>query len=183
MMPLQWTVFFTAILKVRLYNRFKACQIARYGFTLVAAAALWLAFVVRNDWSTFPVLLGLAAFGIGQEALMMMLFNVLVTASPIETAGVMRSLTANPILAAQLKQEVKLDNINFLSNDRLAERLKTTTILPNRSPKQCALMRRHASVPLRLSSSRWVRRRYCSSSVPAGRRITGPAKCRQGSQQ
>jgi hypothetical protein len=66
MMLFKWTVFFTAILIVRLYNRFAPCQIARYGFTLVVAAALWLAFVVRNDWSTFPVLLGLVAFGIGQ---------------------------------------------------------------------------------------------------------------------
>jgi ABC-type multidrug transport system fused ATPase/permease subunit len=34
-------------------------QIASYAFTLVAAGAFWLAFVVSNNWSTVPVLLGL----------------------------------------------------------------------------------------------------------------------------
>lgn len=58
---------------------------------------------------------------------MTVLFNALVTASPKEMAGLMRSLTANPIITAEWKQEVNLDNINFLSNDRLAERLNTTT--------------------------------------------------------
>jgi len=162
MMPFNLGVFFTAILIIRLYNRFTPRRIARYAFTLVAAAALWLAFVVHNDWSTFPVLLGLVAFGIGQGALMTLLLNVLVTAAPKELAGdvgalrgtannlgfavgtaitgalvvgvlsasVMRSLTDNPIVNTELTQQADLDSINFLSNDRLAERLKSTTATP-----------------------------------------------------
>ena len=162
MTPFNLAVFFTAILIVRWYERFSARQIARYAFALVAAAALWLAFVVHNDWSTFPVLLGLVAFGIGQGALMTILFNVLVTASPrklagdvgalrgtannlgfavgiaimgalavgLLSAGIMRNVTVSPVITAELTQQVDLDSINFLSNDRLEERLKSTTATP-----------------------------------------------------
>ena len=51
MMPFMLTVFFTAILIVRLYNRFTPRQ-SPAGFILVAIGTAWLAFVVRNDWST-----------------------------------------------------------------------------------------------------------------------------------
>lgn len=162
MMPFNLTVFFTAILVVRIYNKFTPRQIASLAFALVAASTLWLSFVVSNDWSTFPVLLGLICFGIGQGALVTLLFNVLVTSSPKElsgdvgalrgtannlaaavgtaligalvvgvlSAGVMSSLTANPVIPTELKQQVDLDNINFLSNDRLKERLQSTTATP-----------------------------------------------------
>jgi MFS family permease len=87
MMPFNLTVFFTAMLIVRLYDRLTPRQIGRYGFALCTIGLVWLAFVVRNDWSEWPVLLGLVAFGIGQGALVTLLFNVLVTASPKELAG------------------------------------------------------------------------------------------------
>lgn len=162
MMPFNLTVFFTAVLVVRLYNHLTPRQIARYGFSLAAASAFWLAFVVSNDWSTFPVLLGLVAFGIGQGALVTLLFNVLVTSSPKElsadvgalrgtannlaasvgtavigalvvgvlSAGVMNALTANPVITPDLKAQVDLDSINFLSNERLEQRLESTTASP-----------------------------------------------------
>ena len=63
-----------------------------YGFTFCATGLVWLAFVVRNDWSEWPVLLGLFVFGIGQGSLVTLLFNVLVTASPKELAGDVGSL-------------------------------------------------------------------------------------------
>jgi len=92
MMPFNLTVFFTAILVVRLYDRFSPRQIGRVGFALCTVALLWLAFVVRNDWSAVPVLVGLVAFGIGQGALVTLVFNVLVTAAPKELAGDVGSL-------------------------------------------------------------------------------------------
>jgi hypothetical protein len=49
MMPFNLTVFFTAMLIVRLYDRLTPRQIGRYGFILCAIALVWLAFVVRND--------------------------------------------------------------------------------------------------------------------------------------
>ena len=92
MMPFNLTVFFAAMLIVRFYDRLTPRQIGRYGFVLCTVALVWLAFVVRNDWSEIPVLIGLVLFGIGQGALVTLLFNVLVTASPKELAGDVGSL-------------------------------------------------------------------------------------------
>ena len=92
MMPFNLTVFFTAMLIVKFYDRLTPRQIGRYGFILCTAALVWLAFVVRNDWSEVPVLFGLILFGIGQGSLVTLLFNVLVTASPKALAGDVGSL-------------------------------------------------------------------------------------------
>ncbi|TVQ39176.1 MAG: MFS transporter [Geminicoccaceae bacterium] len=92
MMPFNLTVFFTAILVVRLYDKLTPRQIGRIGFSICTVALLWLAFVVSNDWSAGPVLIGLVAFGIGQGALVTLVFNVLVTAAPKELAGDVGSL-------------------------------------------------------------------------------------------
>jgi predicted MFS family arabinose efflux permease len=102
MLPFNLTVFFAAMVIVRFYERFTPRQIGRFGFILCAAALLWLAFVVRNDWSAVPVLVGLVIFGIGQGSLVTLLFNVLVTASPKELAGDVGSLrgTTNNLAAA-----------------------------------------------------------------------------------
>jgi hypothetical protein len=125
---------------------------------------LWLAFVARNDWSVFPVVIGLITVGLGQGALVTLLFNVLVTAAPKELAadvgslrGVTQNLAAavgtalmgallvgivsglihrdlidNPTIPAEFKQteleeRFDLDNINFISNAQLKERLAETT--------------------------------------------------------
>jgi predicted MFS family arabinose efflux permease len=92
MMPFNLTVFFAAMLIVRFYDRLTPRQIGRYGFILCTVALVWLAFVVRNDWSEIPVLIGLVLFGIGQGSLVTLVFNVLVTASPKELAGDVGSL-------------------------------------------------------------------------------------------
>jgi hypothetical protein len=123
---------------------------------------VWLAFVVRNDWSAGPVLLGLVVFGIGQGSLVTLLFNVLVTASPKELAGdvgslrgttqnlaaavgtavagallvgllsaaVLSRVAASPELTPELQAQVDLDNVNFISNDRLQTVLAGTTATP-----------------------------------------------------
>ena len=87
MMPFNLTVFFAALLVVRAYGRWPLRIIAQIAFGLSAAALLWLALVVHNDWSTVSVILGLVVFGIGQGSLVTLLFNVLVTGSPRELAG------------------------------------------------------------------------------------------------
>src|SRR5215472_557466 len=92
MMPFNLTVFFAAMLIVRVYDTLTPRQIGRLGFVLCTIALLWLAFVVRNDWETFPVILGLFVFAIGQGSLVTLVFNVLVTASPKELAGDVGSL-------------------------------------------------------------------------------------------
>ncbi|MET4209547.1 MFS transporter [Bradyrhizobium sp. LA2.1] len=162
MMPFNLTVFFAAMLIVRFYGRFTPRQIGRYGFILCTVALLWLAFVVRNDWSAVPVLLGLVIFGIGQGSLVTLLFNVLVTASPKELAGdvgslrgttnnlaaavgtavagallvgllsaaVLRTIAENPKLPPEIQAQLDLDNITFISNDRLQSVMEQTTASP-----------------------------------------------------
>jgi MFS family permease len=129
---------------------------------ICAAALLWLAFVVRNDWSAGPVMIGLVVFGIGEGALVTLLLNVLVTSSPKELAGdvgalrgttnnlaaavgtalagallvgvlsasVMRSVAENPLLPPEVLSQVDLDNINFVSNDRVQSVMERTTARP-----------------------------------------------------
>jgi predicted MFS family arabinose efflux permease len=162
MMPFNLTVFFAAMLIVRFYTRFTPRQIGRFGLILCTAALLWLAFVVRNDWSEVPVLVGLVLFGIGQGSLVTLLFNVLVTASPKELAGdvgslrgttnnlaaavgtavsgallvgllsamILSSIAANPQLPKELQSQMDLDNITFVSNDRLKSVMERTTATP-----------------------------------------------------
>lgn len=98
MMPFNLTVFFAAILVVRLYRTLTPRQIGRTGFIVCTLALLWLAFVVRNEWTELPVLVGLFVFGLGQGALVTLVFNVLVTAAPKELAsdvGSLRGTTQN----------------------------------------------------------------------------------------
>lgn len=92
MMPFNLTVFFTAMLVVRLYDKVAPRRIAQGGFLLCVAGLLWLAWVVRNDWTAVAVMAGLITFGIGQGALVTLVFNVLVTAAPKELAGDVGSL-------------------------------------------------------------------------------------------
>ncbi len=92
MMPFNLSVFFSALLIVRFYKKLTPRKIGRYGFITCTIALVWLAFVVRNNWSEFAVLIGLVIFGLAQGALVTLLFNVLVSASPKELAGDVGSL-------------------------------------------------------------------------------------------
>ena len=162
MMPFNLTVFFMAMLIVSLYDRLTPRQIGRYGFILCTIGLVWLAFVLDNDWSEVPVLLGLVLFGIGQGSLVTLLFNVLVTASPKQLAGDVGSLrgttqnlavavgtalagallvgllstialshiAANPVLPKEIQSQVDLDNITFVSNERLRSVMEGTTATP-----------------------------------------------------
>lgn len=162
MMPFNLTVFFSAMLIVKFYGKLTPRQIGRGGFVLCTLALLWLAFVVRNDWSAVPVLFGLVVFGIGQGSLVTLVFNVLVTASPKELAGDVGSLrgttnnlaaavgtavagallvgllstivlgrvAATPTLTPEVQAMVNLDNVNFVSNDRLRTTLETAGANP-----------------------------------------------------
>ncbi|MEO7018400.1 MAG: MFS transporter [Leifsonia sp.] len=87
MMPFNLTVFIVATLVVRFYKRFSPRTIGVFSFSLTTIALAWLAFVVNNNWETLPTILGLIVFGIGQGALVTLVFNLLVRASPRELAG------------------------------------------------------------------------------------------------
>jgi predicted MFS family arabinose efflux permease len=162
MLPFNLTVFFTAMLVVRLYEKLTPRRIGQIGFVICTLALLWLAWVVRNDWSALAVMFGLIAFGIGQGALVTLLFNILVTAAPKELAGdvgslrgttqnlaagigtalagavlvgllssaILYRLADNPLLPPEVQSQVNLDNINFVSNDRLATIMAGTNATP-----------------------------------------------------
>jgi len=162
MMPFNLTVFFTAMLVVRLYSRYSPRTIAVASFTLTTVALVWLSFVVTNNWETLPTIAGLFVFGVGQGALVTLVFNVLVTAAPAElagdvgsvrgstqnlasavgtavvgallvgllTMGVGRAVMEHPNLPPSLVEQVGLDNVNFVSNDRLREVLSATDATP-----------------------------------------------------
>jgi MFS family permease len=102
MSPFNLTVFFSALLIVKFYEKFTPRQIGVGGFVLCTIALLWLAWVVRNDWSAPIVMIGLVIFGIGQGSLVTLLFNVLVSGSPKELAGDVGSIrgTTNNLAAA-----------------------------------------------------------------------------------
>jgi hypothetical protein len=51
MLPFNLTMLISVLLVVRFFDRLTPRQIGRYGFMLCTAALLWLAFVVRHDWS------------------------------------------------------------------------------------------------------------------------------------
>ncbi|WP_246475859.1 MFS transporter [Brevibacterium renqingii] len=87
MLPFNLTVFVTATLIVRFYKRYAPRTIALFSFGLTTLALVWLALVVTNNWETLPTILGLIVFGIGQGALVTLVFNVLVTAAPKHLAG------------------------------------------------------------------------------------------------
>src|SRR5262249_23209846 len=133
--------------------------IGRYAFLAVALGIVFLAAVIRNEWSSAMVMFGMLVIGVGEGALVTMLFNVLVTASPralagdvgslrgtinnlataggtavasalvvsVLASGVHRELAANEIIPFELKSEVNLDNLAFVSNDRLRQALEGTS--------------------------------------------------------
>lgn len=100
--PFSLASFTAAVLIVRVFDRLSPRHIARYAFLIVAVGVTLLGIVIRNDWSTFMVIVGMIVAGLGEGALMTLLFNVLVTASPKELAGDVGSLrgTTNNLAAA-----------------------------------------------------------------------------------
>ena len=162
MIPYQLAVFTAALLVVGLYKTHAPRRIARYAFTFVAAGMVVLAFVMANEWSNILVVVGLVLVGLGQGALVTLLFNVLVTSSPKELAGdvgalrgtvnnlsagvgtaiagalvvgilsanIQRAVVDHPEVPSTLVAQVDLDNVTFISNDRLAAAMARTTATP-----------------------------------------------------
>jgi MFS family permease len=160
--PYSLSIFVAAILVLRPYETFSSHQIARYALSVVAAGLTLLAVVIRNEWETF-IIFGLIMIGVGQGALVTLLFTAMAATSSEEFAGdvgalrgtaanlagaigtamagalligilsasVSRDLTDNPRIPPELKRQVGLDNITFVSNDRLLEILSATTAAPN----------------------------------------------------
>jgi hypothetical protein len=162
LIPYQLAVFAAAVLVVRLYGTLSPRQIARYSFVIVAIGFVSMGIKFQNEWSNLLVILFLVMIGTGQGALVTLLFNVLVTASPKQFAGdvgslrgttnnlaaavgtavasalivgilglnLERSLIDHPTLPPELVKQVDLNNVTFVSNDRLIDALANTTATP-----------------------------------------------------
>ncbi len=85
--PYSLAIFAATALVVRLFNRWSARQIGRIGFIVVSVGLVMLAVTIWNDWETPMVILSLIVIGLGEGALLTLVFNVLVSASPKELAG------------------------------------------------------------------------------------------------
>jgi MFS family permease len=85
--PYTLAIASASIFVVRTYDHLTPRQIAIASLVLFAVALILLAFTIRNDWSTPVVILGLVMAGLGEGALLTLMFNVLVAASPRELAG------------------------------------------------------------------------------------------------
>jgi MFS family permease len=160
--PFSIASFVAAVLVVRLYGRMGPSLIARNAFLLVAFGLALLGAVVRNDWSDAMVMVSMAIAGLGEGALVTLLFNVLVSSSPKELAGdvgsgrgavnnlatavgtalatafvigilsvsIHANLVHNADIPIELKSEVNLDNVRFISNDQLRNTLASTSATP-----------------------------------------------------
>lgn len=85
--PYTLSIALAAILIVRLYDRLTPRQIGSLGFAVVSIGLALLAFAIQNEWGTPLVVLSLIILGLGEGALITLVFNVLVSASPKELAG------------------------------------------------------------------------------------------------
>lgn len=160
--PYTISIFAASTFVASFYRRWSPRQIARVGFVLVAVALTLLAFTIRNDWSQFVVVIGLILLGLGQGAIVALVFNTLLSSAPKRLSGdvgawrglvhnvsgsvgiavasvfavgvlgflVSTQLTDNPTIPPELKSQVNLDQINFVTNDHLTEVLGATTATP-----------------------------------------------------
>lgn len=164
--PYTLAVAAAAILVVRLYDRLEPRRIGVAAFILVALGLILLAFTIRNEWRTPAVILGLVITGLGEGALLTLMFNLLVALSPKSLAGevgalrgvannlstalgtafvgvvavgvlsvmVMSSLNRSDI-PEELRGQVDLDRIDFVTNTHLETVLGNTTATPEEADK------------------------------------------------
>lgn len=85
--PYSLAIFIGTAMVVRLFDRLSPRWIGRLGFIVVAVGLVMLAYTIRNDWGTPLVVLSLLVVGLGEGALLTLVFNVLVSASPKKLAG------------------------------------------------------------------------------------------------
>ena len=130
-------------------------RLARYAFVSVAFGAAWLGTTIRNDWNDPAVILGMITAGAGEGALATLLFKLLAArkratdvgplcgttdylAAGVGTSlasalvigvlagGVRQELASNPEISSELRTQIDLDRIAFVSNDRLRNALSRT---------------------------------------------------------
>ncbi len=85
--PYTLSIFIASSVVAGLYSRFAPRVIARVGFIVVASALTLIAFTIRNEWTQALIVTGLILLGLGQGAIVALVFNTLLSAAPKELAG------------------------------------------------------------------------------------------------
>ena len=85
--PYTLSIFLASTFVAYLYARYSPSLLARCGFVVVALALVLLAFTIKNDWGQVLVVLGLVLLGLGQGAIVALVFNTLLSSAPRELAG------------------------------------------------------------------------------------------------
>ncbi|MFF1879313.1 MFS transporter [Leifsonia sp. NPDC058230] len=85
--PYTLSIFLASTFVASLYKRLSPRVLARLGFIVVAVGLIILAFSVRNEWEQFVVVIGLIVLGLGQGAIVALVFNTLLSAAPKKLAG------------------------------------------------------------------------------------------------
>ncbi|MFJ6418441.1 MFS transporter [Paeniglutamicibacter sp. NPDC091659] len=87
LIPYTLSIFLASTFVAFLYDKFPPSLIARTGFVVVAGALCLIAFTIRNDWGQLFVVFGLVLLGLGQGAIVALVFNTLLSSVPKPLAG------------------------------------------------------------------------------------------------
>ena len=85
--PYTLSIFLASTFVAVLYNKFAPRVLAASGFVVVAAALTLIAFTIRSEWGQTFIVIGLILLGLGQGAIVALVFNTLLSSAPKELAG------------------------------------------------------------------------------------------------
>lgn len=85
--PYTLSIFVASSMVAQFYDKFTPRKLARMGFVVVSLGLILLAFTISNSWGQIFVVLGLITLGLGQGAIVALVFNTLLSASPKRLAG------------------------------------------------------------------------------------------------
>lgn len=85
--PYTISIFLASTFVATLYRLFPPRTLAAGGFVVVAAALTLIAFTIRGEWGQTFIVIGLILLGLGQGAIVALVFNTLLSSAPRELAG------------------------------------------------------------------------------------------------
>ena len=85
--PYTLSIFLASTFVAVLYSRFAPRVLAASGFVVVAGALKLNAFSIRGDWGQLFIVTGLILLGLGQGAIVALVFNTLLSSAPKALAG------------------------------------------------------------------------------------------------
>ncbi|HQZ47074.1 MAG TPA: MFS transporter, partial [Microbacteriaceae bacterium] len=85
--PYTLSIFLASTFVAVLYNRFAPRVLATAGFIVVAGALALIAFTIRGEWGQLFIVIGLVLLGLGQGAIVALVFNTLLSSAPKALAG------------------------------------------------------------------------------------------------